>query len=121
VNEVLDALGKAQSALLELQQQHFELMNENRKLKDKLKKEERFDDYVLRETPVGGRYILELRSECITPDRPAHAICPLCREDGRLIVMSKNDTHHSCSKCRFSALHSRSQNKSLEELGNELG
>ena len=107
MSDIMEKLTSAQSDLLDLLTEHHQLIDENRELKHRLNKEERFDDYELCETPLGGRYILKLRQECITQDRPSHAICPQCKEDGKLIIMTKNETHYSCSKCRFSAFHTR--------------
>tara|TARA_R110000796_G_scaffold252426_2_gene386721 strand:+ start:544 stop:1011 length:468 start_codon:yes stop_codon:yes gene_type:complete len=122
VIEVLDALGNAQSALLELQQQHFDLIKENRELKEKLKEEQRFEDYVLRETsPVGGSFILELRTNLVDDDTPPHAICPQCKEDKRLSPLRKTPTDYVCSKCSFVAPHTSWKRKSVRELGRELG
>lgn len=106
VSEVLDALGNAQSALLELQQQHFELIDENRELKAKMSREERFDQYRLKETPQGG-FILELKDEYVTGDNPPHNICPVCKEEGKLSVMPKGRNHYSCSACDYSAEHTQ--------------
>lgn len=102
VSEVLDALGNAQSALLELQQQHFELIDENRELKLKVSKEERFDQYRMEKTPV-GYFILNLKEEFVNVDNPSHAICHVCREKGIKSILNEAEAFYSCPNCKYMA------------------
>lgn len=102
VSEVLDALGNAQSALLELQQQYFELIDENRNLKRQLSQEERFEKYRMEKTPKGG-FILKLKEEYISDDEPPHAICHVCKESGKFIVMNESELSYTCPTCQYAA------------------
>ncbi|WP_372373245.1 hypothetical protein ACDI10_16395 [Vreelandella venusta] len=102
VSEVLDALGNAQSALLELQQQHFELIDENRNLRQKLSQEERFEKYRMEKTPKGG-FVLKLKKEFVSDDEPSHAICHVCKESGKVTVMNESSFSYSCPACQYVA------------------
>lgn len=106
VSEVLDALGNAQSALLELQQQHFELLDENRQMREQLAREARFDRYYVEKTPLGG-FVLRLKPEEVTPQQPDHRACPNCREHGRLSMLAEEDLFYRClvKDCGFLAEH----------------
>lgn len=102
ISEIMEQLTSAQFGLFEMQQQHQELIDENRHLMEKLQKEERFERYRLVETPMGD-YIRELKEEYVTEDEPAHAICVHCREDGRLSILSNEDLRYRCRHCQRSA------------------
>jgi len=102
VSDVLDALGNAQSALLELQQQHFELIDENRELKLKISKEERFDQYRMEKTPE-GYFILNLKDEFVDADNPPHAICHVCREKGHKSILDESEAFYFCPNCKYVA------------------
>ena len=102
VSEMLDALGNAQSALLELQQQHFELIDENRELKAKLSKEERFDQYQMEKTPE-GHFIMKLKNHLISDGHPSHAICHLCKDSGKFTIMDESNDYYSCPVCNYLA------------------
>lgn len=101
---MLDALGNAQSALLELQQQHFEILDENRQLKEQLSKETRFDRYFIEKTPLGG-FVLRLKPEEVTAQEPDHRACPSCKEQERLSLLSEGKFSYDCQlrECGFSA------------------
>jgi len=102
VSDVLDALGGAQTALLELQQQHFDLIDENRRLKEIISKDERFEQYRLERTAIGD-FVMSLKDEHVTEDQPAHVICIRCKESGRVSVMNEDKYWYRCSSCDYMA------------------
>ena len=106
MSDIMDKLTTAQSDLLELLTEHHRLIDENRELKGQLSKEERFEQYRLKETERGG-FVLELKDEYVTEDNPKHNICPACREEGKKSVMTKGSIYYNCSTCKYGAEHSK--------------
>ncbi|NVF16012.1 hypothetical protein [Vreelandella maris] len=99
MSDIMGKLTTAQSDLLDLLTEHHRLIDENRELKSKLSKEERFDQYRLCKTPV-GHYIYELKEEYVNEDKPAHAICVKCREEGLRSTLQEGDYSYYCPTCR---------------------
>ncbi|NIC05760.1 hypothetical protein [Billgrantia bachuensis] len=104
ISEILEQLTSAQFGLLEMQQQHQQLLDENRQLREKVEKEERFECYRLERTRLGG-YIMPLKEEYVSPDQPAHAICVHCREDGKRSVLAHYEYNYYCNSCKTSVHH----------------
>ncbi|WFE73117.1 hypothetical protein P8S55_08460 [Halomonas sp. M1] len=106
MSDIMGKLTSAQSDLLDLLTEHHRLIDENRELKGKLSKEERFEHYRLKETELGG-FVLELKDEHVTEDNPKHNICPACREEGKKSVMTKGSVYYTCSTCDYKAEHAK--------------
>ncbi|WP_136254171.1 hypothetical protein [Onishia niordana] len=102
IAEIMEQLTSAQFSLFEMQQQHQELIDENRQLKDQLEKAARFDKYQLQQTSTGD-YVLVLKEEFAVDGTPKHAICPVCKEDERLAVMTEAEYWYRCSSCKYLA------------------
>lgn len=102
ISEITKELTNAQSDLLSMIVQQQELVEENRRLREEMAKEARFERYRLVETPMGD-FILQLKEEHVTDEEPAHAICTYCSEEGRLSYLSKGSHRYRCSACRRSA------------------
>ncbi|MBA2780181.1 DUF2716 domain-containing protein [Billgrantia kenyensis] len=101
ISDIIDQLTSAQSGLLELQQQHHQLIEENRQLRRKIDKEARFEQYRLERTPDGD-YVYFLKIEFESPEHPLHAICPKCKEDGRLSPLGEEQYFYHCKTCKTS-------------------
>lgn len=99
---IMQQLMEVQSTLNATQIENRTLLEEVDRLKAELDDKKRFEDYRLEKTPMGG-FILMLKESCITDDRPPHAVCPHCKEDGRLSVLSESACRFECSTCRFNA------------------
>ena len=100
--EIMEQLTSAQFGLFEMQQQHQRLLDENRELKSLLEHQQRFDKYRLERTAVGD-LVMPLKDEFISSDEPAHAICPACKEDQRVSVMTEDEYWYRCSSCKYIA------------------
>src|SRR5690554_2511441 len=96
ISEIMEKLTTAQSDLLMMIVQQQDLVEENKRLKEELAKEARFERYRLERTPLGS-HILQLKEEFVTPHNPHHPICPVCREDGRLSHLTKDECMYICS------------------------
>lgn len=99
---IMDQLMSVQADLASTQTEYQALLEEVSRLKAALDNEERFQDYRMEKTPMGG-YVMPLRDECATDDRPPHAICPQCREDSRLSVMTETEYRYVCPSCQYTA------------------
>ena len=99
---IMEQLMDVQSQLSATQVEYQTLLEEVSRLKGALDDKRRFDDYRLVRAPMGG-YILTLKEECVTEDGPPHSICPRCKEDGRLSVMTDTDYRFYCPACPFAA------------------
>ncbi|MBB3230962.1 hypothetical protein [Halomonas stenophila] len=99
MSEVMEKLATAQSDLVSLLVQQQELVEENRHLKEKLAKEEQFERYRLSKTPM-GHFVHTLKEEHVTEDEPAHAICAVCRQDGRLSILQEDEYRYFCQTCK---------------------
>lgn len=107
VSDIMDKLTTAQSGLFEMQHQYQQLIEENQRLQQALEKEARFDRYRKEETPQGD-WVLSLKEDFVTPDEPPHSICPLCREEGRYSLMSRNSSTYRCGFCKYVAKYAPS-------------
>lgn len=102
VSEIMRELTAAQSDLLSMIVQQQDLVEENRRLKEELAKEARFEQYRLERTPMGG-YIMPLKDEHVTDDREAHAICVVCRENGKATPLTEHKLLYRCPVCKAEA------------------
>ncbi|MBB3231689.1 hypothetical protein [Halomonas stenophila] len=102
VAEIMEKLASSQSDLGALLAEHHELIEENRQLKEKLEKQQRFNKYRL-EWTEGGYLIMPLRDEYVTDVEPSHVICPKCKEDGRLSPMNDDGLWYKCISCGYLA------------------
>jgi len=102
MSDIMDKLTSAQSDLLELLSEHYRLIDENRDLKQRLSKEERFILYRLERTATGD-FVMTLKDEYVSTELPAHVICPKCKEDDRLSVMNEAEYWYRCSSCKYVA------------------
>lgn len=98
MSEVMEKLTTAQSDLLSLLVQQQDLVEENRRLKEALEKEARFDRYRLCKTPL-RHFVYMLKEEHVTEDKPGHAICVKCREVGRLSILQDDEYRYYCQSC----------------------
>ncbi|WP_108447889.1 hypothetical protein [Halomonas sp. BN3-1] len=101
IADIMEQLTSAQFSLFEMQQ-HQELIDENRQLKDQLERAARFDKYQLQQTSTGD-YVLVLKDEFAVDGTPKHVICPVCKEDERLAVMTEDGHWYRCSSCKYVA------------------
>lgn len=99
---IMEQLMDVQSKLAATQVEYQALLEEVARLKGELDDKKRFEDYRLERTPMDG-FILTLREECVTEDCPPHSICPRCKEDGRLSVLSESTYRFDCPSCQFVA------------------
>ena len=99
---VMEQLMNVQAELASTQVEYQALFEEVKRLRAELDNETRFDDYRLERTPMGG-FIFSLRDKHVTEDRPPHSICPCCKEDGRLSVLSDSEYRYDCPSCQFVA------------------
>lgn len=99
---IMEKLMDVQSTLNATQIEYQALLEEVTRLQAELDDKQRFEDYRLERTPMGD-FILTLKEGCVTDDRPPHSICPRCKEDGRLSVLSESEHRLACRACRFSA------------------
>jgi len=104
ISKIMDQLTAAQFGLFEMQQQYQQLIDENRELREQISKEERFNQYRLKETQQGG-FVLELKDEYVTEDNPKHAICQLCSQEGRLTPLNKDPQYYHCPRRRVATEH----------------
>ncbi|MEA3251839.1 MAG: hypothetical protein U9Q35_09770 [Pseudomonadota bacterium] len=95
------AMTEITQKLMEIQQQNQSLFDENKRLKDKIENDKRFDRYRLEKTE-GGEFILGVRSECLGEGEPLHFICFKCREDGFLSPLSESKEFYRCDRCHGS-------------------
>ncbi|WP_237673569.1 hypothetical protein [Vreelandella profundi] len=102
MSDIMDKLTTAQSDLLDLLTEHHRLIDENRGMKHELSQKARFEQYRMEKTPK-GYFILKLRDEHISDDNPAHAICYLCKEEGKATPMSENSRNFCCPICNYVA------------------
>ena len=102
IADIMDQLTSAQFSLFDMQQQHQALIDENRKLKEEIAKKERFKRYRLEATPFGG-YIFRLIPELAEGGEPDHAICPKCKEEDKLSLLSRNAINYFCQSCEYVA------------------
>ncbi|WNL39814.1 hypothetical protein RN346_04460 [Halomonas sp. PAMB 3232] len=112
ISEIMDQLTQAQFGLMDMQLQYQQLVDENKELKEKLNKEERFDQYRLFRTAV-GHHVYMLKNEFAGRDEPLHAICVQCREDGRRSVLQEGEYSYYCTVCRTEASHKRQPGYSI--------
>lgn len=98
VSEIMEKLNTAQTDLLSMVVQQQELVEENRRLKEALAAEERFERYRLERTPMGG-FILRLKDEYESEDEVAHSICHLCREARKRSILSEDEYCYECGSC----------------------
>nr|CDQ33970.1 hypothetical protein BN993_03421 [Virgibacillus halodenitrificans] len=110
MSDIMDKLTTAQSDLLELLTEHHRLIDENRELKGQLSKEERFEQYRLEKTPFGG-HVYQLKNEFVDQDNPEHAICAVCKENGRWSPLTKDDAYYICPnpECRHTTQHTEEE------------
>jgi len=99
---VMEQLAEVHSKLADTQAEYQSLLEEVERLRGELDNKARFDDYRMEKTPMGG-YILPLRDEYVTDDRPPHAICHPCKEDGRLSVLTETEYRYVCPSCQYTA------------------
>lgn len=99
---IMEQLMEVQSKLAATQVEYQTLLEEMARLKADLDDKRRFEDYRLERTPMGG-FILTLKEGFVTEDRPPHAICPRCKEDDRLSVLSESEFRFDCPACQFIA------------------
>ncbi|GEK71835.1 hypothetical protein HHA04nite_03790 [Halomonas halophila] len=71
-------------------------------MKEELAKEARFERLRLERTPTGD-IVMPLKDEHITSDEPAHVICPVCKEDKRVSVMTEDEYWYRCPSCKYLA------------------
>ncbi len=102
ISEIMEQLTSARFGLLEMQQQHQQLLDENRELKSLLERKQRFDKYRLERTPTGDM-VMPLKDEFISSDEPAHVICPACKEDERVSIMTEDEYWYRCTSCKYLA------------------
>lgn len=98
MSNIMEKLTTAQSDLLDLLTEHHRLIDENRDLKQRLSKEERFDQYRLERTSTGS-FVMQLKDEHVSTETPAHVICVRCKEDNRLSVMTEDEYSYRCPAC----------------------
>lgn len=99
---IMEQLMEVQSKLSATQVEYQTLLEEVVRLKSELEDKKRFEDYRLERTPMGG-FIFTLKEGFTTGDRPPHSICPRCKEDGRLSVLSESEYRFDCPACPFIA------------------
>ncbi|OLO06654.1 hypothetical protein BTW08_15980 [Salinicola sp. MH3R3-1] len=102
VSDIMERLTSAQFTLTEVLQEHHALLDQVRQLREAQAREARFDRYHLEQTRR-GYFVLRLDERQAGPYEPNHAICPRCKEDGKLAVMMENDEVLECITCRYSA------------------
>lgn len=112
MSDIMDKLTTAQSDLLELLTEHHRLVDENRRLKEKLSKEARFENYYLCKTPV-GHYIYKLKEEYVGEGEPSHSVCVKCREDGKRSILQEDDYGYICPTCKTVAMFRRQSGLSI--------
>lgn len=100
--EIMEQLTSAQFGLFEMQQQHQQLLDENRELRSLLERQQRFDKYRMERTAL-GYIVLPLKDQYVSSDCPAHAICPRCKEDDRLSPMKEDQYRYLCISCKYVA------------------
>ena len=99
MSEIMDKLTSAQSALLEMQLEHQNLINENQELRKKLSQEAQFDKYSLKRTSSGG-VVWQIKNDIAEYEGIIeHAICPKCRVESRLMPLDYYVTHYQCRYC----------------------
>ncbi len=98
----MEKLASSQTDLVALLAENHELIDENRRLREKLQKTERFERYRLEQTPMGD-FILQLKDKHVTDEEPTHAICTYCREEGKLSYLSEGSHRYRCRTCLRSA------------------
>lgn len=99
---IMEQLMEVQSQLSSTQVEYQALLEEVSRLKSELDDKRRFDNYRLERAPMGG-YIFTLKAGCVTEDCPPHSICPRCKEDGRLSVLTDTEYRFDCPACPFVA------------------
>lgn len=102
MSDIMDKLTTAQSDLLDLLTEHHRLIDENRDMKQKLSQEARFEQYRLEKTPK-GYFVLKLKDEYVNDENPSHAICYLCKEQGKVTPMSEHSRSYACPTCKYVA------------------
>ncbi|MDR5857963.1 hypothetical protein FZZ93_02355 [Halomonas eurihalina] len=116
VADIMEQLTTAQFSLFELQQQHQQLLDENKALRDQIESDRRFSQYRLEQTPAGS-YIMPLRDEYVSEEFPQHSICHVCREKGTLSILSEYPNLYICPSCEYKAWKARPQKRSSRVIG----
>jgi hypothetical protein len=106
VIELNGVLIELQQKLFEAQEVQFKLMEENRALRTAQQKESRFDDYRLIKTALGA-FILQLKDEKVSEDRPIHHICSVCAEKDILSVLNQGPYQYTCPACTTVFRHTK--------------
>ncbi|WP_404472095.1 hypothetical protein LG301_15725 [Vreelandella venusta] len=102
MSDIMGKLTTAQSDLLDLLSEHYRLLDENRDLKQKLTKEERFEKYQMEKT-AQGHFVMKLKDEFISDGNPPHAICHLCKDSGKFTIMDEGKGYYVCPACNYIA------------------
>lgn len=109
VAELTRSIADTQNQLLATLGECVRLTQENSDLKKQLEKDQRFDRYCIRKVEYSGDVIFTLKGEFVTQEEPAHDICPLCKEAGRVSYLAKDELYYRCKylNCGFLSEHTR--------------
>ena len=102
MSDIMDKLTTAKSEILELLTENQRLLEDNGELRQQLRKEERFNQYLMERTSQ-GYYILSLKEEFVSTNTPPHAICHVCREKGIKSILNELEDRYSCPVCNYIA------------------
>ncbi|WP_087112073.1 hypothetical protein [Halomonas citrativorans] len=98
MSDIMDKLTTAQGDLLDLVIDHYQLIKENRELKQRLSNKDLFSQYRLVQVAAGD-YIMSLKDEYVSDEQPVHAICIKCKSEDRLSIMTEDEFSYQCPSC----------------------